>query len=263
MTYVARRTVLLATVIVAFMVLGLAPVSGADPGPRHDTHRDVPAFQSARNRQVTSMSFNYARLCPACDDERWYTSSDFAKATGKVHVNIATFKILDQNDRYDFYALDATATLTNRTGDEDWGWMDFNVRSVGKVRVLDASYSLGKHSVNSEACTYYPIDLGVQFFFVSAGTEVGHVRFCHAGSEVSSSGTDRGRLYHATGVSGIWNIEMQRYVQVREGRLPRFRVKAGYNQEGAGCANVVDGYHCWINRAWQTRSKAIGTSRQQ
>ena len=223
--------------------------------------RDVPAFQTARNRQYKQASFTYSRVCPGCSGYN-YSSNNFPKATGNVSLVMTSYKILDQNNRYDFFLVDVTATIGNRKGDEDWGWMNFDIRSTGTVKVLSSSYSLGKDVRNTTTCKSYPVDLGVGFYGVSAGTTVGHVKFCNPGSKVASSSITRGRHYHATGISGIAQLQMQRYVRVANGKLPSFSITAERNVDSSNCATWSDGYHCWVNHGTRTSKWSIGTSRQ-
>jgi hypothetical protein len=263
-----RKLVVLVLFCLPLVLAGSVPASAGsqDPSPspqgRTTSARDVPAFQSARNRQYKAMKFRYVRLCPSCTAPR-YTSNNFTKATGTVKVEATTYKILDQNHKYDFFLVDATATLTKRKGDEDWGWMDVELTSKGKAKVLSSSYTLGKGNENRTSCKAYPVDLGVAFFGVSAGTTAGHVTLCHPGSKVASSSISRGRLYHATGLGGLASIQMQRYVRVKQGALPKFAVTADRNTEYSTCASGADGYFCYVIRQMGRSSLVIGSSPQK
>ncbi len=260
-----RRLILGVLLTFPLLLTGLSPAQAADPSPAPDrtvVAKDVPAFQTARNRQSKAMKFGYVRMCPNCEGYQ-YTNPNFPKATGTVKMRVNTYKILDQNRRYDFFIVDATADITSRTGDEDWGWLDTSVRSAGKTKIIDSSYTLGKKKQNTTSCNSYPVELAVSFYGVSAGTTAGHVSFCNKGSEVRSSSVPGGRFYHATGVSGISMIQMQRYVQVPQGKLPSFKVLTEYNKDSSNCATWADGYHCWVNHGTVSKKLFIGTAPQR
>jgi hypothetical protein len=261
-----RRSIL-GILVVVLMLMGLSPAHASDdpgsppPAPRV-VEREVPAFQTASNRQYKTMKFAYTRLCPSCTAPR-YTSNNFPKATGKVKVVVTSYRIGEKNYKYDFFLIDAIATLTDRTGDEDWGWMDIRLQNKGKVKVVSSSYTLGKENQNTTTCKRYPVNLGLEFFGVSAGTTTGHVSLCNPGSKVASSSVSRGRLYHATGLSGLKSIQMQRYVRVKQGARPQFRVVADRNTEYSNCSSGADGYFCYIVRAMSRKSLGIGTTPQR
>jgi hypothetical protein len=226
-------------------------------------HADVPAFQTAKNRQVKKFSFDYKRVCPSCQEGEQPRHGIPATATGTAVFRLSTYHIPDDNDRYEFYLVDVTVDLNKRTGDEDWGWMDVRITSVGKTKVVDSSYTTGKGVVNKESCRSYPVNLGVSFFGASAGTTAGHVRFCHQGSQVSQSRIKRGRMYHATGLSGIANLQMQRYVQVpQRADPPRFRVHVTTNDDSLQCPTLSDGTHCFVGHGMHSRGMKIGSSSQ-
>ena len=224
---------------------------------------DVPAFQDARNRQVKKFNLTYSRVCPSCQEGEQPRNEIPKRATGTAKFIVSSYKILDQNRKYDFFLVDATASLVDRTGDEDWGWMDVTLRSVGDTKILGNSYTLGKGVENVTTCKTFPVNLGVSFYGVSAGTTAGHVSFCNQGSKLSSSSISSGRRYHATGLSGIASIQMQRYVQVRNGALPHFRVVARTNDDSLQCPTLSDGTHCFIGRAMHSAGRKIGTSPQR
>lgn len=261
-----RRLILGVLLTFPLLLTGLTPAQAGDPDPAPDrtvVAKDVPAFQTASNRQFKAMhKFRYTRLCPSCTAPR-YTDNNFKKSTGMVKVVATSYRILEGNGRYDFFLVDVTATLTKRSGDEDWGWMDIQLKSTGKAKVLSSSYSLGKQSENTTSCKSYPVSLGLGFFNVSAGTTVGKVSFCHPGSKVESSALSGGRLYHATGLSGLSSIQMSRYVRVKQGARPTFSVTADRNTESSVCATGADGYFCYIIRGMSRSSLGIGTTPQK
>lgn len=269
-----RWLVLAAASVIMLGALPSASGAGAHASPPEatgqrptDHHRDVPAFQDARNRQVKSFTVHYRRICPTCTDV--YTPSDpdgsyvyHHAARGRIHYEVGTYKILDQNRRYDFYLVDATATWKRRRGDEDWGWLDTYVTSRGRTKVLSSSYTLGKSKPNTTTCKRYPIQLGVSFLAVEAGTTAAHVTLCNDGSKVSSTSVSRGREYHATGVSGFKMLQMQRYVRVPQGKHPLFRIATDFNAEYVSCFSGADGYHCYVIRQMGGAGTSIGTKRQ-
>jgi len=223
---------------------------------------DVSAFQSVRNRQIKHFKIHYQRVCPSCKEGEQQGTANPGIASGTARFTLASYKILDQNAKYDFYLVDVTAGLVNRKGDQDWGWLDATVRSVGSTRIVSSSYSLGKDVVNTTTCRTYPVNLGVSFYGVSAGTTAGHVSFCHHGSKMTSSGVKAGRLYHATGLSGIAMTDSQRYVQVPQGAHPRFRVHVSTNHDSWTCPTLSDGTHCFVGHGMHGKTRSIATTVQ-
>src|SRR4051794_11371412 len=224
---------------------------------------DVAAFQSARNRQVKHFAITYKRVCPSCREGEQPGGGIPQVATGTAKYTLTSDKILDQNHKYDFYLVDVSANLVKRTGDQDWGWMDVTVRSAGRTKVVSSSYTLGKGVQNTSTCKTFPINLGVGFYGVSAGTTAGHVSFCHHGSKIESSRASRGRLYHATGLSGIAQMDAQRYVQVPQGGHPSFSIKVRTNADTLQCPGLPDGTHCFVGHGMHGKHRTIGTTSQK
>lgn len=243
-------------VVALLVAAGLTAFSGS-------SRADVPAILSAANRQNKTMTVYFKRVCPGCPEGEQPRHGVPKVAAAKVAYTVSSYVIRDENDRYDWFLLDVTATITSRSGDQDWGWLDTRISSTGTTRILSSSYSLGKKAQNVTECKNFPISLGVGFYGMSAGTEVGSVGFCNEGSKVVQSSITRGRLYHATGVSGITNITMQRYVRVADGKLPTFRVSARTNQDTLNCPTVSDGTICYVFRGMTSKALTIGTTRQQ
>jgi hypothetical protein len=249
------RRILAACAVVLGLLVPLAAVGTA--------HGDVAAFQSARNRQVQHFSISYQRVCPWCKEGEQAGGGIPPVASATAKYTLSSYKILDQNHRFDFYLVDVTATLVERKGHQDWGWMDTTVRSLGTTRVVSASYTLGKGVQNTTSCRTYPIDLGLSFYGVSAGTTAGHVSFCHQGSKIASSKVSGGRLYHSTGLTGISMIDAQRYVQVPQGQHPAFRIKVHTNHDSLQCPTLPDGTHCFVGHGMHGKHRTIGTTIQQ
>ncbi len=224
---------------------------------------DVAAFQSARNRQVKHVSITYTRVCPSCKEGEQPGPGIPHVASGTARYTLTSYKILDQNRKFDFYLVDVSANLVKRTGDQDWGWMDVTVRSAGRTKVVSSAYTLGKGVENTSTCKSFPIELGVGFYGVSAGTTAGHVSFCHHGSKIESSRASHGRLYHATGLSGIASLDAQRYVQVPQGGHPAFSVKVRTNADTLQCPTLSDGTHCFVGHGMHAKHRTIGTTSQK
>jgi hypothetical protein len=128
---------------------------------------------------------------------------------------------------------------------------------------VSSAYTLGKGVENTSTCKSFPIELGVGFYGVSAGTTAGHVSFCHHGSKIESSRASHGRLYHATGLSGIASLDAQRYVQVPQGGHPAFSVKVRTNADTLQCPTLSDGTHCFVGHGMHAKHRTIGTTSQK
>lgn len=255
------------SVLLACLAVMAGPAATAAPsesdGSATLSKRDVPAFQSARNRQIKTRTLKFVRVCPGCKSGVEVPSSFFSKqAKAKISVTASTYKILDQNKKYDFFLVDLTSGLTERKGDQDWGWYDVTLTSTGTTKILGSSYSTGRKFENVDKCTRFPVSLGVGFYGVSVGTTVGHVSFCNDGSRLVQSSVTGGQKYHATGVTGIQSLQSQRYVRVAQGKTPSFKVQLTTNADRFSCYTVSDGTHCFVHHAMQSKSLTIGTTPQ-
>jgi hypothetical protein len=249
-----RKTLTTFAVLIGLLA-PLAWTGGADA--------DITGFGSdLRNRQIKHFSITYTRVCPSCKEGEQPGPGIPATATGTARFTLATFKILDQNRKYDFYAVDASADLVKRHGDEDWGWMDVTLRSTGRTRIVAASWSRGVSVKNVTTCHTFPINLGVSYKGVGVSTTVGHVSFCNQGSAMSDSRVAGGRFYHAIGLSGIASLTGQRYVQVPQGRTPTFAVKVTTNADTLQCPTLSDGTHCFVGHGMHSKHRSIGTTPQ-
>lgn len=164
---VRRATALTGSIIVAMATLGAAPGQAGEAdgaaakSPRLENPRQygVPAFQDARNRQVKVRKINFARTCPSCAPNE-AKSKPAPTATARIKATATSYKILDQNDKFDFYLVDVTSEIKKRKGDPDWGWYDMTVKSIGKTKVRGSSYSEGKDVQNVTKCKNFPVSLG-------------------------------------------------------------------------------------------------------
>ena len=208
-------------------------------------------FQTAKNRQIKTFTMHFKRICPECKDGGVILF--FTKAQAKLNFTSGTYRIVDENSKYDFYFVDVDTTITKRSGDMGYGWLDTDLVSLGKTKIVSASYTLGKSAENVDSCTSFPIDLGVGFFGVSAGTSVGAVSLCHDGSKMTSADLSHsmhgGRTYHATGIAGIRSLDMRRFVRVPQGAHPRFGIVATTNHDS----------RFWdaANRRWRVRHQEV------
>lgn len=208
-------------------------------------------FQTAKNRQIKSFTMHFQRICPECKDGGVILY--FTKARAKVHFQVGTYRIADENHKYDFYFVDVDASMSKRSGDMGYGWLDTDLVSIGSTKIVSDSYTLGKSAENVGSCKSFPVDLGVGFFGVSAGTEVGAVSLCHDGSKMTSADLSHsmhgGRTYHATGIAGIRSLDMRRFVRVPQGAHPRFGIVATTNHDTK--------YWDAANRRWRVRHQMV------
>ena len=246
------RRMLTACAVVLGLLIPLAALGTA--------RGDVAAFQSARNRQIKHVSIKYTRVCPSCKEGEQAGQGIPGVASGTAKYTLTSYKILDQNRKFDFYLVDVSANLVKRHGDQDWGWMDVTVRSAGRTRVVSSAYTLGKGVENTSTCKTFPINLGVGFYGVSAGTTAGHVSFCHHGSKIESSRATRGRLYHATGdVLAVFQL----VGSSPQGGHPAFSVKVRTNADTLQCPTLSDGTHCFVGHGMHGTHRTIGTTSQK
>jgi hypothetical protein len=251
----SRTLTLLSVLLVLAASIPLLTVRSASAEPG--------VFQTAKNRQIKSFNMHFRRICPECKDGGVILF--FSKAQAKVHFTVGTYRIADENSKYDFYFVDVDTSITRRSGDMGYGWLDTDLVSIGSTKIVSASYTLGKSAENVDSCTSFPVDLGVGFFGVSAGTSVGSVSLCHDGSRMTSANLSHsmhgGRTYHATGIAGIRSLDMRRFVRVPQGAHPRFGIVATTNHDSK--------YYDTAVGRWRVRHREvvngldIGTRRQR
>lgn len=240
---ISRTLTLLSMLVVLIASVPLLALQSATAEPG--------VFQTAKNRQIKSFTMHFKRICPECKDRGVILF--FTKAQARLHFTVGTYRIADENSKYDFYFVDVDTSITKRSGDMDYGWLDTDLVSIGKTKIVSASYTLGKSAENVSSCTSFPVDLGVGFFGVSAGTSVGAVSWCHHGSRMGSSDLSHslhgGRTYHATGIAGIRSLDMRRFVRVPQGAHPRFGIVATTNHDS----------RFWdaANRRWRVRHQEV------
>ncbi|QIX27758.1 hypothetical protein ncot_15010 [Nocardioides sp. JQ2195] len=251
-----RRLVL--SVVSGLIITLLAPAAPASA--------DVGFTQVGVERQFKKFTISYRRSCPSCTST-WYPPSSngdpVKTATGKATVRVTTFKIREDNGRRDLYAIDVDVAVTNRKGDEDWGWMDVRVQSTGRTRIYDAIHTQGIGATNKDTKSSYPITLSAGYGPISAGATIGYFVSEAKGSSLVAKQVARGRQWRVNKVNGVYHATTGRIVRVGQGKLPTFRVVASANKDGATftCQQWSDGYHCFVPRGFVTKSARIGTRR--
>lgn len=217
-------------------------------------------------RQFKKFTLYYRRSCPSCTST-WYPPSSegdaVRTATGKAVVRVTTYKIKEQNTRRDLYAIDVDVTVSDRRGDEDWGWMDMRIQSIGRTKIYDATHSSGIGATNKDTKSEYPISVGVGGFGLSAGTTIAKFVSKAKGSSLVRSSASRGMQWRINRVNGVYHATAARFVRVYQGKTPRFRVMAQANKDGAkiACQTWSDGYHCFVPRGYTNKTVEIGTRR--
>lgn len=250
----------LIVIVLALVASFFSPASPASAG--------VGFTQVGKERQFKKFVVKYRRSCPGCTST-WYSPSregdKVGTATGRAVVRVATYKIAEQNDRYDLYAVDVDISNGRRKGDEDWAWMDVTVQSIGRVGVKDATHTSGIGATNKDTKTKYPITIGAGFGPFSVGATVANFVSEAKGSSLAVSSASRGRQWRINKLSGVYHSTSGRFVRVADGKKPRFRVKVSANKDGARitCQQWADGYHCFVPRGFVTKSRKIGTTRQR
>jgi hypothetical protein len=242
-------TVLLAAALASSLLVGPA-------------HADVTYASTALERQFKKVSFTYVRACPSCDSTWYAPGTTVATASGDVDVRVSTYRRKDENPDTEIFFVDVSIDITNRTGDEDWGWMDVTVKSTGDVMAKDVTYTSGVSATNKDTKTDYPITLGVGFGPFSAGTTVAHFTTETKGSNITRDDVSRGQAYTINKVNGTYHATMARFVRVAQGKFPTFSVDISANHDSGKvtCAQWADGLHCWVPRGFVTRSVDIGTA---
>jgi hypothetical protein len=191
-----------------------------------------------------------AKSCTDCP-------SQFRVAGGKLTTHLRTYKLKEQNNTYDYYLVDATVSTSRRSGNEDWGYLEATVRSTKRVNY--ATYSSGK-SETKEDCGTWPINISGSFHGISVGTKVAEFSTCTE-SWISRRSVKLGQRYHVTNFNGVRKATFQRFVRVRRGVQPAFRVSITRPTDYCNVYTFPDGAHNYCYNTSKTKKYKIGTSR--
>jgi hypothetical protein len=139
---------------------------------------------------------------------------------GKMTVYPRTYKLVESNKQWDYYLVDVTVSVSGQSGARDSGFLDATVQSIGSVN--DATSSSG-HSQTAQSCHTYPITISGGWGPLSVGTTVAHFSTC-VNSTISRKGISAGKSYHVSNFNGVNNVTFQRFVRVKAGSHPKFKV---------------------------------------
>lgn len=170
-----------------------------------------------------------------------------------------TYRVVDENHRYDYYLVDLDVTMTKRHGSKDYGYLDARVQSTKAVSY--ATWSLGKDTVGG--CKNYPLDIGASFYGISVGTQVASFGVDCYDTSITRAAITRGQTYHVTNLGAVKHVAFQRFVRVAAGAHPKFNWKLTYPTDKCGKAYVSDGsnqvWQYWCTNKSSSISGTIGT----
>ncbi len=172
----------------------------------------------------------------------------------RLTVMPRTYRVVDENRRYDYYLLDLDVTMTKRHGSKGYGYLDARVQSTKTVNY--ATWSLGKGTVGG--CRKYPLDIGASFYGISVGTQVATFSVDCYDTSIKRASITRGQSYHVTNLGAVKHVAFQRFVRVAAGAHPKFAWKLTYPTDKCGKSYVNDGSN-WVWQHWCTnKSSSIG-----
>jgi hypothetical protein len=169
-------------------------------------------------------------------------SVDSAWGKGRLTFSLKSYKLKEQERRYDYYLVDFTGVTSHRRG----------LRGVGRAqvylsttrRVNYTTYSKGK-SRGPKACQTRGINIAASIGVVSVGTTVGHIRTCGTKARVRMHRTSRAAMFTATGLNQMRYFTAQKWVRVRDDHRPRFFAHVITNHDR--CRTTI-GSSCKIHR---------------
>lgn len=173
-------------------------------------------------------------------------------AHGKLQIVPRTYKLKDQNTRYDYYLVDLEVRTSNRSGSKYYGYLDANVQSAASVSY--ATYSLGKSEVSG--CRTYPINIAASWGAISAGTTVGSFSLNCVNAYIHRKAIRRGQSYSMDNLNGVTLVDFERFVRVAAGSHPKFNLRLQYPTDKCAKAWVSDGSNLVLDR-WCTNQSAV------
>lgn len=174
------------------------------------------------------------------------------RSSGRASYDFDVYRLHEREPRWDYYFVAVVVRAVHRGG----GWNYDNLRvslttayGYGK-RVNRTTFTKGRRTFDRD-CKTYPLNLGVGYGPISAGTTVGTLRSCDDGPRVSRylSHGKRTGLYTIAGMPNMRRVMAQKWIRVHQGRHPPFYVAISARRDK--CINRQDG-HCY---SWRTHWK--------
>lgn len=185
----------------------------------------------------------------------------YSIAKGKLTIMPRTYKLKEQNKRYDYYVVDLSVRTSDRSGAKDWAFLEATVQSTRDVNY--ATYSLGKSKVDDD-CKTYPIEIAGGWGPLSVGTTVGSFKVGCVETWISRKAVTRGQFYHLTNLNGVTSVTFQRFVRVAAGVKPSFKLTLVYPTDACGKTSASNGsttvLYKWCTNRRATWTKTVGTT---
>jgi len=157
---------------------------------------------------------------------------------GETRYRLLVYRLKEGVRRYNYYIAVVNLANSNRHGPRPQSWAHVTIRSVRGVNY--STHSSGRARVSPERCRRYPVSLSAGFHGFSAGTTVGHLSTCRNRPAIHRGRTARGATWSMSQFAAMNTVTAHRYVRVRRGERPAFRVwfsfPCDYNDHG----NIVE-----------------------
>lgn len=235
------------TVVLAALVTAAA--GAALFGPGQPAAADVAISQQVVLRQDHGpYVMRYKQYYPHNDG----VATMRAYGRGRLVFSLKSYKLKEQERRYDYYLVDFTGHTRRRRG---WDSLGRAQVYLSTTRVVNyTTYTKGK-STGPGRCRTRDIDIGATIGFVSVGTTVAHIRTCGDGARLRRRVTSRAAMFTATGLNEMRYFTAQKWVRVRQGNRPRFFAHVITNHDR--CRQTF-GSTCEIRRNDALRTFYIG-----
>lgn len=213
---------------------------------------DIPITQNAKLVGEKPRSGMYSRNFRHVGDH-WMVCNEvtcfggYRTLTGTLSTKLRTFRLSEGMRRYDYYLLDIDGKVSNLQGDSTGAIADIATITGLPDRDYIDDVSTAGIKASGSSCHGYPIDIGVGWGPVSAGTELGNVQFCGAKPSLTRrSYVPHAYNYRLHDLKDIRTFTLSEIVKVPAGFHPTFQVNPVVEEDT--CTKVEYGScQSWTN----------------
>jgi hypothetical protein len=141
---------------------------------------------------------------------------------GEPRYRVIVYRLTERLKRWNYFIAVVNVANTNRHGPRRASWSSVTIKTRRAVNY--STHSSGHRRVEPQKCRRYPVNLSAGFHGFSAGTTVGHFSTCRDRPSIQRSSVRRGASWFLTQFGAINSATAHKYIRVRRGQRPAFRV---------------------------------------
>lgn len=154
-----------------------------------------------------------------------------AVSSGKVRYDFDVFQLVESDNSWDYYLLDAEVKRGTSGGKHPFPNVQVMLSTFAGFKHNKATYTTGRQSFERK-CKTYNVNLGASYGPVGAGTTVTTIESCDNDPRVTrrlsnklENGTYRNGTYDIRAMHALPRVGMQKWIRVKEGKTPPFYVR--------------------------------------